>query len=773
MDYWSTDDLSGLEEYLSAFDLGATSKSTAPSSPDLQKILVIDAQKILAKLGAKLKQDGLFGPTTKKAWSDAARAKGLNPAFDRFDGKTAWVAIETTLGLQGVKTSKSAAAPTPPKPTSKPGARPVAPGAKPSQPSKVGLVKTSVREAQQILAKYGAKLKQDGLFGPATQKAWGDAARAKKLDTAFDRAGPNEAWVHPTTLNTLKAGSTAAKPAAKATDTKPTQPSKVGLVKVKVFDAQSALNKRGAKLKTDGLFGPATKKAWGTAAAKTKTDPTFDRAGPNEAWVHPNTLKILGAKVEVGPVTHTTTANKALVHVSVKEAQQILAKYGARLKQDGLYGPATKAAWGHAASAKKLDTTFDRGGPKDALVRAETLDILRKGSATTKPVEKPTTKPVTKPSARGVKPTEPSRSGLLKATVGVVQDILIKLKVKLKRDGLFGPATAKAWSNAAHARKLDPVFDRADAGHVWVDPKTYESLSKAAGIGVSTPTGQPDSAKSKDTQPVAKPEAKPDAYKLAADQVVKKATALTSVLNIQKATNFANLADKKYKAVKETGTWDAPTKSAFYVLFGLTTPDQMKVWDLAFPKLLANASKTVRLLPDQAQQVLAIVKAGKAQTVKPKTTAPTSPSTNTTQSATQSGSSTSVGAPSAQSSAPPPPPPAPLPQAEPEPVDIKPDIPSAEPEPMLPAQQPPVNINVNASGGSSGGGSYVDPVPTASDLGPTAPTAPAPDGGAATPAASSGSSTGLVIALGAAAAGALFLFSSKKTPAKGKTRAGF
>jgi hypothetical protein len=63
-------------------------------------------------------------------------------------------------------------------------------------------------------------------------------------------------------------------------------------------------------------------------------------------------------------------------NVSVASLQKALNNRGAKLKQDGLYGPKTAAAWQALARQKKLSTTIKRIGPKTARVATDTYDRL-------------------------------------------------------------------------------------------------------------------------------------------------------------------------------------------------------------------------------------------------------------------------------------------------------------------------------------------------------------------------------------------------------------
>jgi hypothetical protein len=114
--------------------------------------------------------------------------------------------------------------------------------------------------------------------------------------------------------------------------------------------------------------------------------------------------------------------------------------------------------------------------------------------AVAKPAAKPVVvKPAAKPAA--VKSDTPRRSGMLRSSVGQLQDILNKLGAKLKRDGEWGPKTATAWTVAAKRLKVDGAIDRAGPIEAWVDPAAFKELAKRAGVSQAEPAGQPISAK--------------------------------------------------------------------------------------------------------------------------------------------------------------------------------------------------------------------------------------------------------------------------------------
>jgi hypothetical protein len=72
------------------------------------------------------------------------------------------------------------------------------------------------------------------------------------------------------------------------------------------------------------------------------------------------------------PGLSSTPSKVALVH----DLQAILLRHGAKLAQDGLYGPKTASAWSSLAKRNGLPSAISRNGPKTARVAVQTLDAL-------------------------------------------------------------------------------------------------------------------------------------------------------------------------------------------------------------------------------------------------------------------------------------------------------------------------------------------------------------------------------------------------------------
>lgn len=287
-------------------------RPTAASKPGMQKVSVGAVQDILLSLKVGIGaagRDGLWGSNTQNGWVSAAGARGLDPTINRAAPNEAWVMPATFAAL-------AAAAAAPKKIVGEPEApvEPPAPAPAPGEPAGNMTAPLSVADIQlSILIPLGwsKKGRDDGKWGPKTQAAWADSAKRRGLDPwTMSKTGAQTVIVRPATYAKLSADAAkkaAPVPAPKkktpAPSGKPTAPSKTGLQKVTVGAVQDillALKVSVGKSGRDGEWGPDTQKGWVSAAAKRKLDPTIDRAGPNDAWVAPETFRKLG--VEAGLV---------------------------------------------------------------------------------------------------------------------------------------------------------------------------------------------------------------------------------------------------------------------------------------------------------------------------------------------------------------------------------------------------------------------------------------------------------------------------------------
>lgn len=181
-----------------------------PSPAPGANFKVLELQRIVRRLGAKIAADGKYGPKTAGAWQSAASSRGLDPSIARVSGTVARVSPATAAALKAAA-PVSVPKPAPPPPVPKPAkaAKPAAPpkpklvAPKPTEPAKSGMTKVSVGQIQDIEIALGAKIKRDGFFGPKTVRAYQMSAKKRSLDPTISRAGPIEAWVVPATFEAL------------------------------------------------------------------------------------------------------------------------------------------------------------------------------------------------------------------------------------------------------------------------------------------------------------------------------------------------------------------------------------------------------------------------------------------------------------------------------------------------------------------------------------------------------------------------------------------
>jgi hypothetical protein len=99
----------------------------------------------------------------------------------------------------------------------------------------------------------------------------------------------------------------------------------------------------------------------------------------------PSAAESPAAPAPIPPMPSPTPTSDlpADLRVSVANAQAIIHSLGGVLGphgRDGLYGPATKAAWGKAARKRGLDPEFTRLGPREVRVHRQTYAALAKGA---------------------------------------------------------------------------------------------------------------------------------------------------------------------------------------------------------------------------------------------------------------------------------------------------------------------------------------------------------------------------------------------------------
>lgn len=461
---------------------------------------------------------------------------------------------------------------------------------KPTTASKPGLVQMDIAPLQRLLNQLGEKLTQDGLFGPGTKGAWARQAQKRRLEPAFDRAGPKWAWVSQQTYAALSAAAypagtvapaskpAVAKPAAKAAPkaapkpaakaapkpaAKPVaapKPVAAGLVDKPVAELQQLLYGVGwtsKKLTNDGLYGPQTKSAWGVSAKLRKLPVTFDRVDGRTARVALATYDKIKADGSAAPkpapapapgfpAPAPAAAPTGLVDKSVAELQGILYGVGwttKKLPSDGAYGPKTKAAWEGSSKLRGLPATFTRVDGRTARVDATTYEALKAKMPATKITPAPAPKPGPGPAPA---PGPAAPAGTVNKLVAELQGILYGVgwtTKKLPSDGAYGPKTKAAWEGSAKLRGLPTTFVRVDGRTARVDATTYEALKAKMPA-----TKVPDSGGKKTPAP------KPAPAPVNGDLITKP------VLEVQKLLQAIGW---KARTVATNGKFDANTQKAW------------------------------------------------------------------------------------------------------------------------------------------------------------------------------------------------------------------
>jgi peptidoglycan hydrolase-like protein with peptidoglycan-binding domain len=122
------------------------------------------------------------------------------------------------------------------------------------------------------------------------------AAKAKKKAAAKKKATPPSAASRAARAARTRVPAALRKAAPKAAASVQVGPAKVAPTRdASVADLQNILNKRGAKLKKDGLYGPKTAGAWSAAARGEGLPTTITRVGPKVARVIASTYEALAS----------------------------------------------------------------------------------------------------------------------------------------------------------------------------------------------------------------------------------------------------------------------------------------------------------------------------------------------------------------------------------------------------------------------------------------------------------------------------------------------
>jgi hypothetical protein len=505
--------------------------------------------------------------------------------------------------------------PPPPLPVaSKYGPPPPLPVAPTPAPGPGGIVEKT-GALTQIARAFGIDIPVATPYGPDLRDVWLYLGRVFRVSgTTHPVVGDVwKVYVDPGALASLRVRARSAKPTPMTladvrrklagTPTKPSmspagqKPTSTALARVNIGQAQEVLVTLGAKIASDGLFGPKTASAWKTAAQKRKLNPVFNRAAPNEAFVDPATFRALtaaAAAVRTGvapkpPTPSTKTKAKptdpsrsGLTKINVGQAQDVLIRLGVAIKRDGDFGPKTAAAWKQAAVRRKLDGVFDRAGPIEAWVDPKTFTELS-GQAGDKKAE-PKGVPISakdekKPEPGGAKPAT-KLEPISQNELGVV---LRGFRVQPRNE----KELQDAWAALAKARKLNGTSQVSKQYGLEVVPQTKTALIKEG------------------------------ALRLSVQEIVALSTASVTALEVKQALRFANQVDAykgQFPKVSSGHEWDAATETMF-LRFANIPAKALPVWERAFKNHLVSKDKKTLKLPEQYASAVKAA-AGNFKTVK-------------------------------------------------------------------------------------------------------------------------------------------------------------
>lgn len=300
------------------------------------------------------------------------------------------------------------------------------------------------RDVQNLLRALGANLTADGKYGPATQKAWENAATARQLPPVISASGASNVSVYRSTLEKLTDEAVAKK--AAASSAQPAQPAQPPTLTAATKDVQNVLRLLGAGIAADGKYGPATQKAWQDAAAARQLAPQITgSAGAATLTVVRATLEKLTteAAARKAAATPAPAVNAETIVIPTLRAQQITTRHGASLKHDGLWGPATRSAWEKLATTHHVSVRFEKASTDGKQVRVDAqalrkLDGLPPSGAATAPVGYDRVKAKARAKEVATKLRQQGKAYDRKYLAGW------QTQAGLGADGLYGPQTRNA-----------------------------------------------------------------------------------------------------------------------------------------------------------------------------------------------------------------------------------------------------------------------------------------------------------------------------------------
>ena len=301
------------------------------------------------------------------SWQVEAGKLKLDPLFDRIDGKTVKLNVQTYTKL--LEVAKLQLLP----PIGGETTVPILP----------------IITAYYILYKLGwttKKLPKSDKFTAALVSAWQVSSKSRKLDPKISKYKEDMISAAPATIRKLSADAAA----VKAKSGEPT-----GAVTIFVSEMQDIVHALGVprdKATTDKSFGPATLKAWEkVASARNLNAGVTGKKGDKQVKVPPETYNTLKAEAAKGGKVSPLDSEVILV-ITVQQGLNVLAK--SKLGEDGTWGSKTESAlraWLNkqpgGKTVKPVIVTKTKGSSSIRLPRA-LVGVLR-SAAKTAPAPQP------------------------------------------------------------------------------------------------------------------------------------------------------------------------------------------------------------------------------------------------------------------------------------------------------------------------------------------------------------------------------------------------
>lgn len=631
-----------LEEYLSEFALGDFEATSQPLQSGLSKQKVADLQNILIKLGWKAttiprpgaKDFGLFGSKTAGAWGQSAAGRKLNPTFQRASATEAYVDPNTLAAL--FTAAAGGAATTPARPQTVP-APAIQQTVAPAQPlTAMNTVTKGAREVSNLLYAVGwttAKLPKTEVYTQKLANAWATSAKLRNMPVELKpTTSAGLVFVHKDTFDRIAADAVKGKVVKDA----PVKDVVIaGTLVHPVLHLQELLYGVGwtkKKLAKDGKYGPQTKKAWGVSAKTRKLPELFERVDGNTARVAQATYDKIKADAQLAPVPTpyvppkpepVVPAGQEILIKPVADTQNVLIGLGWKsttiprpgVKDFGLFGPKTKAAWESSAKRRGLDTLFERVDGKTVKVSTKAyvamLEEVKRSKSKGKDKPAPTPGPAPGPTPSPPPSPTPAPADVEVLAVRTVQQSLnVRAKAKLADDGTWGPKTEKAlrsWLDKQPGGKRAKfvVKSKVKGASTVQLPKAFAAVLRDTRAPTPGPTPGPIPAPAPSPVPAPAPITPVEDQTVAL--LIKASTQAVPVIAVQHALAVMRKIDASIPSADFTGAWDKATSDAFFVAFrGSDKLDeaQQRVWRTVLSKVASPDARTVNLIPRDAAAVL-------------------------------------------------------------------------------------------------------------------------------------------------------------------------